>query len=236
MDPVLGIGFWAVAFVGSHLVLSSAQVRSRLVAMVGEQPYRGIYSLVAFVTIVPLIIVFARHKHAGPMLWYLRNFEAIRVLSWLLMFVAVVLLVASFVSPNPGMIGAPSRRDGAVGVLKLTRHPSFVAISIFGFAHLLMNGWLGDCDLLCHVPRARNSGRAASRSPQAPRIGRIVSRADGTDLILSRCGTWKRPPELDEHRHPMGRNWHRHRPYDSDYHDPSDGFRRLTARLNGLPC
>ncbi len=152
MDPVLGIGFWAVAFVGSHLVLSSAQVRSRLVAMVGEQPYRGIYSLVAFVTIVPLIIVFARHKHAGPMLWYLRNFEAIRVLSWLLMFVAVILLVASFVSPNPGMIGAPSRRDGAVGVLKLTRHPSFVAISIFGFAHLLMNGWLGDVIFFATFP------------------------------------------------------------------------------------
>src|SRR6266481_131544 len=152
MDPVLGIGFWAVAFVGSHLVLSSAQARSRLVAMVGEQPYRGIYSLVAFVTIVPLIIAFARHKHAGPMLWYLRNFEAIRFLSWLLMFVAVILLVASFVSPNPGMIGAPSRRDGAIGVLKLTRHPSFVAISIFGFAHLLMNGWLGDVIFFATFP------------------------------------------------------------------------------------
>jgi len=28
-------------------------------------------------------------------------------------------------------------------VLKLTRHPSFVAISLFGFALILMNGWAG---------------------------------------------------------------------------------------------
>lgn len=144
MHPVLGIGFWAIAFVGSHFVLSSAQVRPRLVAIVGEQPYRGIYSLVAFLTLIPLIIIFAHHKHAGPMLWYLRNFEAIRIVSWLLMFFALILFVASFVSPNPGAIGGSGRPGKVGGMLKLTRHPSFVAISTFGLAHMLMNGWLGD--------------------------------------------------------------------------------------------
>ena len=34
---------------------------------------RGIYSLVAFATIGPLIYEFARNKHAGPLLWYLRD-------------------------------------------------------------------------------------------------------------------------------------------------------------------
>jgi uncharacterized membrane protein len=112
--------------------------------MVGEQRYRGIYSLVAFVTFVPLVTAFARHKHAGPMLWYLRNFEAIRIVSWLLMFFALILFIASFVSPNPGAIGASGRPGVVSGMLKLTRHPSFVALSTFGLAHMLMNGWLGD--------------------------------------------------------------------------------------------
>jgi uncharacterized membrane protein len=152
MDPVLGIGFWAVAFVGSHFVLSSAQVRPRLVGMVGEQRYRGIYSLVAFVTLVPLIITFGRHKHAGPMLWYLRDFELIRIVAWLLMFFALILFVASFVSPNPGAIGASGRPGRVAGMLKLTRHPSFVAIATFGFAHMLMNGSLGDVVFFATFP------------------------------------------------------------------------------------
>jgi uncharacterized membrane protein len=30
------------------------------------------------------------------------------------------------------------------GIQKVTRHPSFIAFAIFGFAHMLMNGWAGD--------------------------------------------------------------------------------------------
>jgi uncharacterized membrane protein len=40
-------------------------------------------------------------------------------------------------------LGAPDNLTPR-GVLKLTRHPGFVAFAIFGFAHMLMNGWAGD--------------------------------------------------------------------------------------------
>ena len=40
-------------------------------------------------------------------------------------------------------MGAPSG-SGARGILKITRHPSFVAFALFGFAHMLMNGFVGD--------------------------------------------------------------------------------------------
>ena len=49
-------------------------MRPRLIEMIGELPFRGLYSLVAFATLIPLILAFMRHKHAGAMLWYLRNF------------------------------------------------------------------------------------------------------------------------------------------------------------------
>jgi uncharacterized membrane protein len=32
----------------------------------------------------------------------------------------------------------------AGGILKMTRHPSFIAFTLFGLAHMLMNGWAGD--------------------------------------------------------------------------------------------
>ena len=68
MDAVALIGFWAALFLMTHLGISSAAIRPRLVGAIGEQPYRGIYSLVSFATFVPLVVVFARHKHAGAML------------------------------------------------------------------------------------------------------------------------------------------------------------------------
>jgi uncharacterized membrane protein len=144
MDATVWIALWAVSFLASHLIISSSGVRARLISAVGEQPYRGIYSLVAAATLGPLIYVFARNKHAGPLLWYLRAVAPIRWLAWILMLAALILFVGSFINPNPGGMGAPSGRREPRGILKITRHPSFVAFSLFGIAHIMMNGWAGD--------------------------------------------------------------------------------------------
>ena len=143
MNPVAAIGLLAVAFVGTHLLMSSDFVRPRLVERIGEQPFRGLYSLLAFATLIPLVAVFGHNKHAGAMLWYLRDMQPIRWLTWLMMLAALILLVAGLFNPNPATIGAPSQRR-VRGILKLSRHPSFVAFALFGFAHMLMNGWVGD--------------------------------------------------------------------------------------------
>jgi uncharacterized membrane protein len=143
MDATVWIAIWAVSFLASHLIISSSFVRPRLINAVGEQPYRGIYSLVAFATLGPLIYEFARNKHAGPLLWYLRAIPPIRWLTWILMLAALIFFVASFITPNPGGM-APGGSTEPRGILKITRHPSFVAFGLFGIAHILMNGWAGD--------------------------------------------------------------------------------------------
>jgi uncharacterized membrane protein len=143
MNTAGWIWFWGALFVISHLVISSKLVRPKLVGAAGAQAYLGIYSLVAFATLVPLIFAFSYHKHSGPMLWYLRNHDTMRGLSMLLMLFAFIFFAGSLVNPAPSGI-----RGAAIGqphrILKITRHPSFVAFILFGFAHLLMNGWLGD--------------------------------------------------------------------------------------------
>jgi uncharacterized membrane protein len=143
MNPVAQIGLWTGLFVGSHFLLSCEPVRGRLVVIVGTQPFRGVYSLVALGTFIPMLIAFGHHKHAGPTLWYLRGDVVARGLTWGLMFIALILLAAGLLNPNPAAIGAPSRNRPA-GILKLTRHPSFVAFILFGVGHVLMNGWTGD--------------------------------------------------------------------------------------------
>ena len=144
MDPVALIALWAALFLITHVAVSSSAIRPRLVAAVGESPYRGIYSLISFATFVPLVIVFFRNKHAGPLLWNLRDAEPVRWLVWLMMLAAFILFVAALVNPSPSGWVAPPNAGTARGVLKLTRHPSFVALSIFGLAHMLMNGFAGD--------------------------------------------------------------------------------------------
>jgi uncharacterized membrane protein len=143
MDPTVAIVMWGGLFLGSHLVISSDLVRPSLVAKIGAQPYRGLYSIVAIATFVPLVIVFAHHKHAGPMLWYLRDVPPIRWLNWTIMLLAFVILFSGFINPSPAAIGAPSNRSVS-GILKITRHGFFVAVALFAVAHLLMNGWAGD--------------------------------------------------------------------------------------------
>lgn len=143
MGPVAEIALWTGLFVGLHLLLSSGAIRSGLVAMIGTQPFRGLYSLVALGTFVPMLVAFGHNKHVGLMLWNLRDEAVARGVTWLLMFFALILVIGGLINPNPGAIGAPTRNRPS-GILKITRHPSFTAFTCFGLGHLLMNGWTGD--------------------------------------------------------------------------------------------
>lgn len=138
---------WA-GFAGTHLVLSSASLRPRLMARLGDGPFRGLYSLTVLAWFVALVWVFARHKHSGPLLWDTVGPPAIaELLNIVLMVLAFALLVAglipSQVAPS-SMTAAPAERVEARGLLRITRHPFNAAVGLFGIAHVLVNGHLGD--------------------------------------------------------------------------------------------
>ena len=143
MGPVAQITLWTGLFVGMHLLLSSGPIRARLIALLGIQPFRGVYSIVAIGTFIPMLLAFGHNKHAGMMLWNLRDDPVARGMTWLLMFAALILVTGGLINPNPGAIGAPTRNRPS-GILKVTRHPSFTAFVCFGLGHLLMNGSTGD--------------------------------------------------------------------------------------------
>lgn len=138
---------WA-GFAGTHLVLSSASLRPRLIARLGDGPFRGLYSLAVIAWFVALVWVFARHKHSGPLLWNTVGPPAIaELVSTVLMVVAFAILVAGLMPSQaaPSSMGAaPSARAEARGLLRITRHPFNAAVGLFGIAHLLVNGHLGD--------------------------------------------------------------------------------------------
>jgi uncharacterized membrane protein len=142
MDPALGVVLLWVAFTATHLGMSSLRLRPRLVALLGEVGFLGLYSGVALIIFVPLIRLYFTSKHAGALIWSVPRGP---LLSWLVyagMGVAFILLVSSFLRPSPGGMvpGDPTPR----GVYRITRHPMVMAFVVFALFHLLPNGFAAD--------------------------------------------------------------------------------------------
>ena len=142
MDPALGVALLWLAFTVTHVGLSSARVRPRLVSALGETGFLGLYSLVAFAIFVPLVWLYFASKHAGGALWLLPRGRALTWTVYGCMGVAFVLLVSSFLRPSPG--GVVPGDATPHGVYRITRHPMVMAFVVFALAHLLPNGWTAD--------------------------------------------------------------------------------------------
>jgi uncharacterized membrane protein len=130
------IGILWLAFAVTHVVLSSVRLRPRLIGVLGERPFLGLYSAVALLLFVPLVSVYFDNKHAGPALWYLGGATTVRWLGMAGMGVAFVLAVGGLLRPSPASL-APGRTEVA-GALRITRHPLLMGFGLMGLMHLLM--------------------------------------------------------------------------------------------------
>src|SRR5918999_2978566 len=118
------------AFLITHFV-TSTPLRAKLVAAIGEWPYRGVYSLVAFVTLGWMIWSYAAAP-AQP-LW-----SGLREAPRFIMPLAFVLLACGYWR-NPTMVGAEKllrSEDPARGIIRITRHPIMWAIMLWAAAHM----------------------------------------------------------------------------------------------------
>jgi uncharacterized membrane protein len=117
-----------ILFLGLHSVSIVApgwrdeQVRRR-----GEKTWKGIYSLLAGVGLVLIVVGYGQARQA-PVVLYTPP-AGMRHAAWLLMLPVFVLL---FASNLPGRI-----QD-------ITRHPMLLATKLWATAHLLANGTLAD--------------------------------------------------------------------------------------------
>jgi uncharacterized membrane protein len=143
MNAVTVITALWVVFAVTHVVLSGNPLRPRAVRLFGERLFQGLYSLVAFAVFVPLVLVYAANKHAGPLLWSVEPNLVIDVITRVGNTIAALLVVAGIFRPSPtGVTGTPTRRPR--GVQRITRHPLFMGITIWALMHLLVNGYASD--------------------------------------------------------------------------------------------
>jgi uncharacterized membrane protein len=143
VSAALWVAFWWIMFAGTHVVLSSVPVRSKLVARLGETTFVRLYSLVAFSTFIPLAWVYFGNRHAGAVVWDLAATPGVRPLAMALAVVAFALIAGGVFHPSPALVGI-KRSWGARGLTRITRHPLFMGIALWALSHLLLNGFLAD--------------------------------------------------------------------------------------------
>jgi uncharacterized membrane protein len=122
------------AFLATHFI-TSTPLRPKLVTAIGEWPYRGVYSLVAFVALGWMIWAYAGAPREP--LW-----TGMRHLPSAVMPFAFILLACGYWR-NPTMVGADKllkSEEPARGMIRITRHPIMWGIMLWAAAHVLARG------------------------------------------------------------------------------------------------
>ena len=143
MTAAFWIAFWWGIFAGTHMVLSSLPVRSRLINRLGEKRFTGLYALVALVTFIPLVWIYLGNRHAGGAVINLGAVPGVRPLAELLAVTGIAVIVGAVLHPSPALVGI-KQAWGARGLTRITRHPLFMGIALWAFSHLLVNGFATD--------------------------------------------------------------------------------------------
>lgn len=187
-----------IAFLATHFV-TSTPLRPALVSAMGEWPYRGVYSLVAFITLGWMIWAYVGAPR--EFLW-----SGFRPLPYVVMPLAFVLIACGYWR-NPTMVGADKllkSDDPARGVIRITRHPIMWGVMLWAAAHMLARGELkslvffGAFVALAAVGTLAMDRRKRS-NPDWPRFAAVTSHipfvaiAQGRNRLVWREIGWLRP-------------------------------------------
>ena len=134
MNQMIALALAAGSFVGTHFLLSHP-LRRPMVERLGEGPFRGVYTLVSFVTFGLTLWVYHSMGRQQP-LW--SAVEAGWVVATLLMWIGAILFAGSFIGNPalPGTRGPKGRTPG--GVLGITRHPMMWGFALWAIVHAMM--------------------------------------------------------------------------------------------------
>lgn len=123
----------------SHFGISSSRLREFLVRICGEQPYRGLYSLVSLGAFTWLITAY--RSAPTDIIWIAP--AGLRLAMLVVVLAGFVLAVVGITTPNPTVVGAEKlfdRPDIVHGVLRVTRNPFLWGVGLWALAHIVSTG------------------------------------------------------------------------------------------------
>ena len=142
MAVAIWIALLWVVFLGTHLGLASVRVEPKLRERLGDRPFLGLYSLVAFASFVPLCWIYFGNRHAGEWLWFVPIDPAMRAFLYVTMGFALLLIVAGGTAPSPASV-APGKAE-VRGAFRITRQPLVIGTALLMALHLVANASAAD--------------------------------------------------------------------------------------------
>lgn len=120
---VLGL----VVFLGPHVFVTRRDARARLIARIGEGPYKIGFSIISAIGLVLIGYGFANYRaNEWVDVWYPPVWT--RHLALQLNWLAIICVVAAYIRGN---------------IARVLKHPMLVGVKLWAAAHLLANGDLG---------------------------------------------------------------------------------------------
>jgi uncharacterized membrane protein len=129
----------AAFFLAIHFGVSGTRFRDRLVSMLGEQAYRGLFSLASLIGLLWIIYAYGHAPHRA--LW--GQLLMLKPVAWVLVFIAFLFIVIGLVTPSPTITGMESQLTRGVpakGIVRITRHPFLWGVGLWALVHLVING------------------------------------------------------------------------------------------------
>jgi uncharacterized membrane protein len=169
-------------FIVLHVFVTQREARARVIARMGEGPYKGVFSLLAVIALVLIAFGYSRYRANGwidiwdPPWWT-------RYVATPLMWLAFICVTAAYF---PGRIKST------------LKHPMLVGVKLWALAHLIANGDLGSIILFGSIllwsgyDRYSLKHRAAAEIPSftppisgSTRANDLVAVVIGTIIFLA---------------------------------------------------
>jgi uncharacterized membrane protein len=129
----------AVFFLGIHFGISGTRLRDRLVGVVGEKPFRGLFALASIAGLIWLI----RAYSVAPYIPLWGKLLALKPVAEPLVLIAAAFVVIGISTPSPTSAGMESQLTREVtvrGITRITRHPFLWGTALWAFVHFVING------------------------------------------------------------------------------------------------
>lgn len=132
----------AAFFLAIHLLISGTKLRGQVVAVIGETPYLGLFSLASIGGIGWLWVAYRATDGIPNRLYWVAP-DWLAHLAPAVMIVAFLFALIGLTTPNPTAVkaeGVLDKPDAVRGMLRITRHPFLWSVMIWAALHIALNG------------------------------------------------------------------------------------------------
>ena len=137
--------FSALGFIGLHLLVSGTRLRDRLVGLLGEPVYLGLFALSSLGALIAMVWSYNGVVDGPENVTYWAAPAGLLHSGGIILLIAFLLGVIGLLSPTPTAAGgekllADGAAPAAKGIVRITRHPFLWGTAIWAGFHMAANG------------------------------------------------------------------------------------------------